>query len=41
MDCHLNCHGELNAIIASLPVLAYALAALRARCRTCRQKRSQ
>lgn len=41
MDCHLNCHGELNAIIASLPALAYAVVALRERCRLWRQKRPQ
>lgn len=33
MDCHLNCHGELNALVASFPLVAYALVKIRARWR--------
>ena len=30
MDCHLNCHGELNALVATLPFVTLALARARA-----------
>lgn len=28
--CHLNCHGELNALIATLPFVTIAVARARA-----------
>lgn len=30
MDCHLNCHGELNMLVMGLPFLALLLARVRA-----------
>jgi hypothetical protein len=33
MACHLNCHGELNALLASLPFVAFAIGQARARLR--------
>lgn len=31
MDLHLNCHGELNAVIAAIPFAAMGLTWLRNR----------
>lgn len=39
MDCHLNCHGELNALVLSIPFISYAIAKGRARWRAWRQGR--
>lgn len=33
MDCHLNCHGELNTLVALSPVIAGAFYAGRAKLR--------
>jgi len=39
MDCHLNCHGELNALVLALPVIGFAVARVRARWRAWRGTR--
>lgn len=38
MDCHLNCHGELNALVMSLPFAALLVGRIRARIRAWRNK---
>ena len=38
MHCHLNCHGELNAIVAAVPVLAYLVARVREKLRVRRAR---
>jgi hypothetical protein len=38
MDFHLNCHGELNALLAALPFAALLLAQARARLRAWRRR---
>lgn len=30
MDCHLNCHGEMNALVLALPFASLAIARVRA-----------
>ena len=30
MDCHINCHGELNALLLTIPFATYAIARVRA-----------
>jgi hypothetical protein len=37
--CHLNCHGELNMLFMSIPVIALAIAKARARIRAWRKSR--
>lgn len=39
MDCHLNCHGELNALLAAVPFAAIAFARVRAYLRARRAKK--
>lgn len=38
MDCHLNCHGELNALVMAMPFVALAIARVRARWRAWRTR---
>jgi len=38
MGCHLNCHGELNALIVALPFVTLAVAKIRARWNTWRKR---
>jgi hypothetical protein len=38
MDCHLNCHGELNALIMSMPFVAIGWLRLRVWLRSLRAR---
>jgi len=39
MECHMNCHGELNALFAAIPFAAVMLARFRVYWRTWRAAR--
>jgi hypothetical protein len=36
MDCHLNCHGELNALLASIPLVTAGIGLIRSKLRAWR-----